>query len=184
VLLGSSLAVGWRMRPGLALRHGFIWLGIIGLLMVGYSYRDVFRAPFDKVAAELNPARGQALAGGALAVTAAQGGHFKVAGAVNGTPVRFVVDTGASSVVLTQADARRVGLDPDSLAYTLRVGTANGVTTAAPVRLAELSLGPIILRDVRAVVNAGALDRSLLGMTALNQLSAFSVQGDQLILYP
>jgi aspartyl protease family protein len=98
--------------------------------------------------------------------------------------VRFVVDTGATHVVLTRADAARAGIDPDGLAYLGQARTANGIVRTAQVRLDSLSLGPVAMTDLRAVVNDGEMDVSLLGMSLLNRFEAVELRRDRLVLTP
>jgi aspartyl protease family protein len=101
---------------------------------------------------------------------------------VNGTPVEFVVDTGATGVVLSQRDADRVGLDAANLVYLGRAMTANGEVRTAPVRLDSMALGGIVDRNIPAWVNEGALDTSLLGMTYLQRWTRIEIAQDELIL--
>ncbi|HET6521866.1 MAG TPA: TIGR02281 family clan AA aspartic protease [Geminicoccaceae bacterium] len=117
-----------------------------------------------------------------LVVTADRGGHFVVEARVNGTPTRFLIDTGASSIVLAAADARRLGFHPAGLDFSQRFGTANGVVRGAPVTLREVRLGQFALRDVPASVNEGALGISLLGMSYLSRLRGYEVRNDRLVL--
>ncbi|RKT34379.1 aspartyl protease family protein [Roseovarius halotolerans] len=109
-------------------------------------------------------------------------GHYYLTAEVNGTPVRFVVDTGASQIVLTLADARAAGIDTDGLAYVGRANTANGTVRTAPVRLDRLSIGPIEDHDLRAVVNEGSMSESLLGMDYLQRYSSVEIGGGKLVL--
>jgi aspartyl protease family protein len=96
--------------------------------------------------------------------------------------VRFVVDTGATAVVLTQIDAQRVGLDPQELRFDAPVRTAAGETIAARVRLARISISGVVLEDVEALVMREELAQSLLGMSYLGRLSKVEAAGDSLIL--
>ena len=109
-------------------------------------------------------------------------GHYHLTLTVNGIDVDFVVDTGASQVVLTREDAERVGLDPDALDFIGSAATANGIVAIAPVRLDEVELGPIRDRNLRAVVNDGDLFSSLLGMDYLGRFSAIEIRDNRLIL--
>jgi aspartyl protease family protein len=115
-------------------------------------------------------------------VEAGPGGHFVIEVAVNGTPVTFLVDTGASDVVLTIDDARRLGLRPRTLHYSQRFQTANGEVRGAPVTLREVRLGQLRLFDLPASVNQGALGVSLLGMSFLERLRGYEVADGRLIL--
>ena len=103
---------------------------------------------------------------------------------VDGTALRFLVDTGATDVVLSPADAQRLGFDLSSLSFTQLYNTANGTVRGAPVRLRNVSLGPIQLRDVRASINEAPMRSSLLGMSFLGRLSSFEIRGDSLTLIP
>lgn len=109
-------------------------------------------------------------------------GHFYLTLELNGTPVRFVVDTGASEIVLTAEDAARIGFDPATLVYSGRAQTANGMVETAPVRIATIALGGVVDEGVRAVVNRGDLFESLLGMSYLRRFARLEIAGGQLRL--
>jgi aspartyl protease family protein len=109
-------------------------------------------------------------------------GHYYLTLDVNDMPVRFVLDTGATSIVLTQADARRAGIDPGALAYTGRASTANGTVRTAAVRLETIALGPVVDRQVPAVVNEGEMQQSLLGMSYLQRWGSIEIAGGALTL--
>jgi clan AA aspartic protease (TIGR02281 family) len=115
-------------------------------------------------------------------VEAGPQGHFVVEAVVNGLPVPFLIDTGASEIVLTLADARRLGFDPRRLEFSERFGTANGEVQGAPVRLRELRVGQFSLYDLDASVNAAPLPISLLGMSFLNRLHGYRVEDRRLVL--
>jgi clan AA aspartic protease (TIGR02281 family) len=115
-------------------------------------------------------------------IEAGAGGHFLVEAVVNGAPIAFLVDTGASSVVLTMADAERLGFRPESLRFTQRFASANGEVRAAPVVLRELRIGQFSVFDMPASVNEAPLRVSLLGMSFLKQLHGYGVEDGRLIL--
>jgi len=117
----------------------------------------------------------------------ADDGHFYAEALVAadrnaGSRVRFLVDTGATSVALTRADAARLGLDIDGLDYAVPVATANGAIRAAAVRLDRVTVSGLTLDDVDALVLEGGLTQSLLGMSYLGRLSKVEASGDALIL--
>src|SRR5690606_37760391 len=102
---------------------------------------------------------------------------------INGKSIPALVDTGATTTVLSAEDARVVGFDPASLNYTVRVSTANGTASAAAVRAEEIAVGNIVRRNQPVLVAApGALRQSLLGMNFIGSLSGFDVRGDRMIL--
>jgi aspartyl protease family protein len=111
-------------------------------------------------------------------------GHFWAEGQVNGEPVRFLVDTGATAVALTPQDAERLGFRPQDLDYSYRVTTAGGRSRAAAVTLSSVSVDGARLDDVRALVIEKGLDTSLLGMSYLGRLARFEATREALFLQP
>lgn len=123
---------------------------------------------------------------GAVILRAGRDGHFHLGLDVNGTQVQFIIDTGASDLVLSQDDAARVGFDPQALPYLGQARTANGIVGIARVTLDEVVLAQdgLEIRDtnVPAFVNEGQLDVSLLGMGYLRRFARIAIEGDRLIL--
>jgi clan AA aspartic protease (TIGR02281 family) len=109
-------------------------------------------------------------------------GHFLLKAVVNGVPINFMVDTGASHVVLTIPDARRIGFTANDLEFTQEFESANGTVRAAPVKLRELRIGQFSVYGLEASVNGGPLPISLLGMSFLQRLSSYEVADGRLIL--
>ncbi|MEM1351978.1 MAG: TIGR02281 family clan AA aspartic protease [Pseudomonadota bacterium] len=179
ILLGL-MVVGWFFAQGRAnwnktLQHVAIWAFIFGGMIVGYGlWNDIQQTvqPRQAVFADANR----------VEVPRHPSGHYFIRANVNGVPVDFVLDTGATEMVLTQADARRIGIDPANLNYVSRAMTANGEVRTAPVELATVSLGPFTDEDVRAVVNAGEMSQSLMGMTYLQHWGRIEIAGGVLTL--
>lgn len=121
---------------------------------------------------------------GRAALLKAPDGHFWADGQVDGAPVRFLVDTGASKVSLTLQDARRLGLDAAKLVYDQTVRTAGGPSLAARVRLKSVSVNGAQVADVDALVISRGLPASLLGMSYLGRLSRFEATRSSLVLDP
>lgn len=119
---------------------------------------------------------------GRIEVPRSADGHYYLSLVINDATVRFVIDTGATNIVLTKDDARRIGLDVDDLAYVRRAMTANGEVRTAPVWLETVALGSIVDTDVQASVNGGELAESLLGMTYLQRWSRIEIEQGQLVL--
>lgn len=117
-----------------------------------------------------------------IAVAPGPGGHFYLEARVHGEPVRFVIDTGASAVVLDPEDARRIGLPPERLNFSERFRTANGLVRVAPVTLRELRIGQLALPHLPAVVNEAPIGVSLLGTSFLARLQGWRVEGGRLLL--
>jgi aspartyl protease family protein len=159
-----------------------VFLALGTVLVVGYSYRDDVNAIFGRAVGTAVPARGVQVAPGVMRFEADDGGAFVVNATVNGTAVRFLIDTGASGIALSQRDARRLGIDDNTLDYNTPILTANGMTRAASVTLKSIEVGPLTAHDVKAWVNKGELDQSLLGMSFLSTLGRVEIRGHALTL--
>lgn len=182
LLVAGSGGLTRSMRAPQAVRDAMIWLGLILALVLAYSYRDELR--MSRLAGELIPSHVQVTGDGALSIATSSDGHFHLEAEVNGQPVDFLIDTGASDIVLSPHDAQAAGYATDTLNYTRTYSTANGIGTGAPVRIENLSIGPITLRDLPASVNSTEMDESLLGMAFLKQFHSFSVEGNTLTINP
>jgi aspartyl protease family protein len=189
IFLSSSIAGSYRGRAGQAARDVLTWALVALLLVGGYSFRDEIFSLGHRVVGELMPPgtalRGESQIEGERSVRIRRrpDGHFVVKTQVNGVSLMMLVDTGASTVVLKPADAQRLGIDVERLRYSVPVQTANGTTYAAHVRLRNLTLGPISLDDVEALVaKPGALKENLLGMSFLSRLRSYEFTTDMLTL--
>ncbi len=116
------------------------------------------------------------------AITKSADGQFWTEARVNSSSIRFLIDTGASVVALTEEDAMKAGLDMRKLRYVTPINTAAGQIKAAPVTLKLVSVGNVSARNVRAVVIRKGLSHSLLGMSYLGQLQTVQASKTQLIL--
>jgi clan AA aspartic protease (TIGR02281 family) len=116
-----------------------------------------------------------------LVYPANEQGHVILDAAVDGASVRFLVDTGASLVTLTPADARAAGITPSELVFNRRVSTANGSTRMAPVTLREVRIGQLSIYDVPASV-LEHLNISLLGMSFLSRLQSYEMRDGKLTI--
>ena len=185
-LLGLAAAALFRQRFTRVFESVLIWVVIVLLLALGYTYRFELREVGDRMLAELSPGRA-ATRGHTVEIARGGGGGFSVATQVNGARVAMVLDTGASAVVLTQEAAKAAGLPLEVLNYSVSVDTANGRARAAPVTLDRLSVGGITERSVPALIaQPGQLRTNLLGMSFLNRLESWEVRGDRLMMrgYP
>jgi len=184
VLLGSSLVIGYRGRAHAAFKHALAWIAIALILVLGYSFRDDLMRIGARIGGELLPAMPIVTEGGNVELRAASDGHFQADAHINGTQVRLLVDTGATTLALAPQDAERVGYDLNALSFDRPVNTANGRTYVAYVMVDSMSIGSIHLEDIAATVHRDGLDISLLGMNVLDRLSGFERQGDKLLLRP
>lgn len=156
-----------------------LMVGLVGL----YSYRGELHDVASRLISDMAPGEPVMGSGGEVSFARRMDGTFVVAGRANDRDLRFIFDTGASTVVLTAESAQAIGIAPAALTYTVPVFTANGRTLAAPVTLDTLRVGSITERRVRALVaRPGALRQNLLGMTFLERLASYEVRGGRLIL--
>ena len=159
------------------------WVLLLIALTGVYAYRFEASDIAGRIAGEFFPSEPQVGRGGEVIVNRRLSGEFAIAGRVNGARVTFLFDTGASAVVLTAADARRAGVDASGLNFDVPVATANRAAMAAEVRLDQVAVGPIVMRNVPAMVaRRGALDESLLGMSFLERLKSYTVERDRLVM--
>jgi len=176
-----------RRNLGHSVRQFAAWLLIVLALVTAYLYRGELQSFGDRLLSGLVPGRAVVMTGsdGAAEVVLHKtlGGHFETRVSVNGVPISMLIDTGASSVALRYEDAIRVGIDPDRLNFTQTILTANGRAMAAPARLRQVAVGPIIREDIQGIVaEKGKLDQSLLGMSFLSTLGSLQMQTDELRL--
>ncbi len=182
VLVSSSILAGRRLRLRGVAKAAALWALIVAVVALGLTYRQELSAVGARVLGELLPHRGSVVGAGEVRFPAGADGHFRIEALVDGTRVRFLVDTGASGIVLSPADARRLGFDPDTLRFTGFAETANGTVRTAPVRLGVIEIGPIRFHDLPASVNQTEMRGSLLGMSFLERLRSFEVRDGALIL--
>jgi aspartyl protease family protein len=181
VLLGSviglTLFTSTRARMGKTLQQAAIWFFIfLGAVLAYGVWEDVKDIAVPRQSVMSGPD------GTIVDVPRGRDGHYHLMLGVNGVEVEFIVDTGASDLVLTRQDAQRVGLDLDTLTFAGEAMTANGMVRTAAIRLDEVSLGTITDRHVPAVVNGGEMRQSLLGMSYLSDFGRIEIENDQLRL--
>lgn len=175
VAVGGWFVVENRASLGRSLRMAVAWalifVGVIAVIGL-----------WDDIRSTVRPSLGRISETGRIEVPRARDGHYYLTLAINEVPVEFLVDTGASQMVLTDHDARRAGLDTGTLVYSGRAMTANGPVRTAPVDLDRVRLGPIEDRRLRAWVNSGEMEQSLLGMSYLQRWSKIEITGGALVL--
>lgn len=171
--VGGWIIVEYRKRMGEALRTAAAWGLIFIGVMAGYGL-------WNDVRTDIAPQQMVSEAG-TIEVPRAEDGHYYLTLEINGTPVQFLADTGATNMVLSDRDARRVGIDPEALVYIGTAQTANGTVRTARVTLPSVALGPYRDDDFTAWVNGGELSNSLLGMEYLS-LYRVEIAEDMMIL--
>lgn len=179
VILGCAVlfwfVTNHRQSFSKSIQQGLAWLLIFVGIIAAYGMWSDIRSTV-LVQATVNSEAGT------IEIPRSPDGHYRLALEVNGARIDFVVDTGATEIVLSKADAALAGLEPDSLPYYGRAYTANGEVRTAPVRLAEVRLGAMVDQNVSASVNGGELGQSLLGMSYLQRFHEITISGGKLLL--
>lgn len=190
-VLGAVLAAGvlaWRADAGYVARSLAIWTLIVLVLVGGYQYRYELQDIASRMTAGLVPGSPVSMTGvdgdNLVMVDKAANGHFQVRATIDGETVSMLVDTGATSTVLSAEDAARIGFDIDALSFDTPVMTANGTARAARVVTEEIAVGSIERQRLAVfVAEPERLAQSLLGMNFIDSLSGFEVRGDRLVLH-
>ena len=160
-----------------------VLLGTVGAV-VAYGYPGQIARARSKVEDFLNRRTASTRA---VQIPRGQGGEFALQARINGIAAPMVVDTGATSVVLTYETAKAAGLPLELLDYDVDLETAGGHTKAARLTLDRLAIGKLVERSVPAlVVPHGKMKTNLLGMSFLDRLESWEVHADSLMLrgYP
>lgn len=188
IFIGIPMLKSYRGGFSGAVRDAVFW-GLLALaLIAGYSYRDQVMPVARRIAGELLPGTPIQLETGdaksvAVRIRRQADGQFIAQASANGAKINMVVDTGASTIVLNPSDAARAGIKVEGLRYSVPVQTANGTSFAARVRLKNVSIGPVSINNVDALIaKRGALRESLLGMSFLSRLRSYEFSGDFLTL--
>jgi len=179
VVLVASALVSMRLPLGKVARMTAAWVAIFGVAFVLFAFRGEFSGVFDRLRAEATGA--PIVEGGEVRVPVADDGHFWVDATVNGQPVRFLVDSGASITTVSHETARAAGIRTDG--RTAYIDTANGPAHVRQSYAGKLAVGPIERADFPVDVNSR--DRTnVLGMNFLSSLRGWRVEGHDLVLRP
>ena len=187
LLLALAVVAGGLLRArqitlGRTAGYVAIWVGILAVLVLGYSYRGELGDVATRVLSAFAPGYAVSARPHEMVVSQDDQDNYVVIGQVNGQPVRFTVDTGASDIVLSPADARRLGVDVAQLTYPIQVQTANGPGRSAPYTAQSLAIGDLRFSDVSMEIDSKPMPTSLLGMAFLNRLESYQVKGRRLYL--
>ena len=126
----------------------------------------------------------QVVEGGETRVEMARDGHFWISAQVNGVPVNFLVDTGATLTAVSGDTADAAGLEPRDGGLPIRLQTANGPIAAELTSIDEMRFGNVAARGLDAIIAPGLGQTNVLGMNLLSRLASWRVEGDTLILVP
>ena len=180
IFAGSALASGKIIEN---FSYLAIWVGIFIVGLGLYSYRAELGEVKNRILTELVPSKGYQAKPDSVSFPVSSDGHYYIRAQVEGVTIEFLADTGASHIVLSPHDAKKLGLDPSRLVYDRLYQTANGTVRGSSIRLSDFRVGSIHLSDVTASVNEAPMSNSLLGMTFFRKLARYEVKNNALTLY-
>lgn len=180
VSISSRQDLDWKK----IIRYFLIW-GLIGFVCVSlYAFRFEFSEFRSRISGEINPTSAKINNQQQIVINIARDGHFYVKVLINNVAVLFMIDTGASDIMLNLNDAKKIGINPRNLVFNKPYQTANGRSWGASVILQEVSLAGIKFNQVQASVNDSDMGVALLGMSFLRRFSKYEFFQDRLILTP
>lgn len=181
IVIFGGAAVFWSRASLMKIaKVAGLWTFIIAGLSVFYLSQSELG---NRFMSSIDPA-GVTSTGEGLMVHRSRDGHFWLRIQMNGVPLRFMVDTGASNVVLSPQDAKNAGFPTHTLKFNGVAQTANGSVPYARATATSLQVGDLTFYDVPITVNGAKMDGSLLGMSVLKRFSSIEFRGDTLILRP
>lgn len=179
-MLIIGLLVGRKHSKQPMLKYALYWVVIILAMVFLYSFKDDYNHLKHRFISALMPST-VIEENGVITIKRSNNGHFMIGASVNGAYTVFLVDTGATSVVLSPSDAKRAGIDITKLNFYQEVMTASGVSRVAEAKV-DIKIGEFEVTDFTVLINSTDTTESLLGMTLLNRLKSISVQSDTMSL--
>lgn len=183
VLVASAL-FSRRMGFGEIIRTALAWVAIFAVFIVGFSYQNEILAVWNRVSGEVTGANKQLVVGDTLRIRQSADGHFWANATVNELPVRFLIDSGATTTAMTLRTARNARIEISDSPFPIILTTANGSVEAQRGKIQSLQIGSMIARDLPVVVAEEFGDSNVIGMNFLSQLKSWRVEGREMILEP
>jgi aspartyl protease family protein len=181
LLLVSSLAAR-RLPLSYVAKAGLAWIAIFAALFAIFSFRFEFRGIWERVKADISGTAGQTISGEAIELRRQDDGHYWIMVDINGKPVRFMVDSGATMTAINATTARDAGIESDG--YPIILSTANGRVAAKRANVQSLVVGPHRIENHPVVVSESFGDINLLGMNFLNSMQSWRVEANVMIIIP
>ena len=181
LLLLSSLAAR-RLPLGYVAKAAFAWIAIFAALFAIFSFRFEFKAVWERVKADISGTAGQNVSGGEIAIRRQDDGHYWLQLDVNGKPVRFMIDSGATTTAVNADTARETGIEVDANGYPVFLNTANGSVAAQRGIIQSLKIGTHEIGQHNVVVSESFGDTNVLGMNFLDSMQSWKVEADVMTL--
>ncbi len=183
VLVVSSLAAR-RVPMGQMMKMALMWIGIFIILFIIFSFRTELSYVWDRVKSDIAGTSNQSSNGQEIILTQRDDGHFWLRASVNGVPIDFLVDSGATAIAMSTADAEKANIPYDPNSIPVLTDTANGVSKNYRATIDVLQTEDATFENVNVLVAPTLGDTNLLGMSYLNRLQSWRVEGNRMILQP
>jgi aspartyl protease family protein len=183
LMLVTSSLLAHRLPIAQMARMLLSWLLIFAAVFLVFSYRVEFARVWDRVSANLSP-RPSVSSDGSVHIPKSPDGHFWVTASVNGKPVRFMVDSGATVTSMSAQTAQMAGIDLNAIGFPALVQTANGTIEMRRARISTFAVETIQREDMAVLVSDALGDTNLLGMNFLSSLNGWRIEGEEMILNP
>ena len=181
VLVGSVLfsrQIGFKKIA----RYSSVWLLIFLVTIIGFSYQTEISSVWDRVSSELTGKSQQQVVGNDLIIRQSTDGHFWIDSNVNGKPVRFLIDSGATITAMSANTASQADIEINSVSFPVSLTTANGLVEADRGEIGTLNIGPLVMYQLPVVVSEAFGETNVLGMNFLNRMESWSVEGGNMVL--
>ena len=173
IVILSSYLIAMRDNLPKLIKSASAWVIIFSCLVAGYGlWQDLSNR--ERIFGKKNASE--------TTIRMSEDGHFHAKVLVNDVEIEFLIDTGATHIVLSKEDAEKLDYDLSKLIFWGKSNTANGIVETAPVRLQSVKLGQFSDKNVLAYINKGIMKQSLLGMSFLNNFSSVEFQRKTLYL--
>tara|TARA_R110000824_G_scaffold19504_2_gene75418 strand:+ start:17720 stop:18340 length:621 start_codon:yes stop_codon:yes gene_type:complete len=183
VLVGSAL-FSRRIGFGEVIRTALAWVAIFAVFIVGFSYQHEILAVWNRVSGEVTGTNHQLMVGDALRIQQSADGHFWVDAKVNEHPVRFLIDSGATTTAMTLRTAEMAGIEISKSPFPVVLTTANGSVAAQRGTIQSLQIGNMLSKNLAVVVAEEFGESNVIGMNFLSKLGSWRVAGGEMILEP
>jgi aspartyl protease family protein len=183
LLLVGSLAAR-RLPFGYVAKAALAWVAIFAALFAIFSFRYEFIGIWERVKADISGTAGQNISGNAIELRRQDDGHYWLQVEVNGKPVRFMIDSGATLTAINANTAKEAQVDVDANGYPIMLGTANGRVAAKRGLVKSLKIGPHVIENHNVVVSENFGDTNVLGMNFLDAMNSWKVERNVMVLQP
>ncbi len=175
------LILGFISSKHFKIKYAIVWLAIIISVATVYGLRnDILNSKFIAV---FLPHKGYTTKDGSVEFRQSSNGHFYIQAEINQHNITFLLDTGATDIVLSLKDAQKIGINLKEIKNFKTYQTANGIIQAGSVEVSEIKVGSFSVKNMRVSVNTHHMSSSLLGMSFLKHFD-FTIKDDRLIIYP